>query len=632
MALRMALVAFVAAVGFVLAGPATDASAAPPPPDPAAGSPANEPSRWDKLSWSMYGWAHHSLDPNDPYYQVKLPVQHIIKWQFKRATNGGTTFSPKTDGPDIAETFINYYRESRQTVKGLTKQVTKAEKKVRQDEQRVAAAKTPAELEQAKQQLRKSVRQHKYVSGKLRDVKKAQPETTATQVERLDKQVRKLEKKIRKLQRRAADPRQTRTTDGLALVKQQIHDTRTALSQAQAERDRLRGPDDDDGTGGTRATTTGPKTPSKGPSTSGMKTPKGSVVSSVKPPKTGPKFGLKMPRWGRGQGTGLSETLGDLAGQAYADHVSSEHEQLLKKAVEDDTLRRAIIDDYHQIEDDTPLDSLGRGFDTSKGFTQGATRDIGPKLIKHQEMLDTTKAVADRSNADPLYQQARTECGGYDTCVTERTHELRKQNAKAIADSTKKAKKSNADPLYQQARTECGGYDTCVTERTHKLRKQNAKAIADSTKKAKKSNADPLYQQARTECGGYDTCVTERTAKLRAQKKATTTTATTRTTYVHKTTTAKTGQTNQHKTQNAKAIAESTKKAAKSNADPLYQQARTECGGYDTCVTERTAKLRAQEKATTTKSTTRTGQHNQSQKKTKTPDYRGKGGVKASAA
>ncbi|MFG2631291.1 hypothetical protein, partial [Streptomyces sp. NPDC048473] len=104
--------------------------------------------------------------------------------------------------------------------------------------------------------------------------------------------------------------------------------------------------------------------------------------------------------------------------------------------------------------------SLGRGFDTSKGFTQGATRDIGPKLIEHQEMLDTTKAVADRSNADPLYQQARTECGGYDTCVTERTHKLRKQNAKAITESTKKAKKSNADPLYQQARTECAGYDT----------------------------------------------------------------------------------------------------------------------------------------------------------------------------
>ncbi|WP_164495614.1 hypothetical protein, partial [Streptomyces sp. ADI95-17] len=406
MALRMTLVAFVAAVGFVLAGPATDASAAPPPPDPTASSPANQPSWWNKLPWNLYGWAQRPLDPHDPYYQAKLPVQHFVKWQFKRAATGGTTFSPRTDGPDIAETLINYHRESRQTVKGLTKQLTKAEKKVQQGKKRVAAAKTPAELEQAKQKLRKWDKQHKYVSDKLRDLKKTQPKTTGTQVERLDKQVRKLEKKIRKLQRRATSPQQTRTKDGRALAKQQIkdgralakqqiHDARTALAQARAERDRLRGPDDEGDTGGTRATTTGPKTPSKGPTTNGMKMPKESVVSSVKPPKLGPKFGLKMPRWGRGQGTGLSETLGDLAGQAYADQVNSEHEQLLKKAVEDDTLRKAIVDDYHQIQDDTPLDSLGRGFDTSKGFTQGATRDIGPKLIKHQEMLDTTKAVAD---------------------------------------------------------------------------------------------------------------------------------------------------------------------------------------------------------------------------------------------
>ncbi|MFJ1551808.1 hypothetical protein [Streptomyces sp. NPDC088246] len=144
------------------------------------------------------------------------------------------------------------------------------------------------------------------------------------------------------------------------------------------------------------------------------------------------------------------------------------------------------------------------------GFTQDATRQVAPELIKSQKALDTAKAIAD---------------------------------------------KSNTDPLYQQARTECGRYDTCVTERTDKLRKQNAKAIAESTKKAQKSHADPLYQQARTECGGYDTCVTDRVAKLRAQKK--TTTATT---------------------------------------------------------------------------TTRTEQHNQSQKKTKTPSYRGKGGVRASAA
>ncbi|MEU1665164.1 hypothetical protein ABZ547_16345, partial [Streptomyces sparsogenes] len=156
---------------------------------------------------------------------------------------------------------------------------------------------------------------------------------------------------------------------------------------------------------------------------------------------------------------------------------------------------------------------------------------------------------------------------------------------------------------------------------------------------AKESNADPLYQQARKECGGYDTCVTDRVAKLRAQKKAATGRSDQpRATDVHKTTTAKTSQAKQ-RTQNARAIAESTKRAKKSNADPLYQQARTECGGYDTCVTDRVAKLRAQKKATsatpTTRSeqpTARTEQHKQSpKKKTQSSDYRGKGGVRASA-
>ncbi|MFD8864304.1 hypothetical protein ACFV1F_07915 [Streptomyces sp. NPDC059590] len=72
--------------------------------------------------------------------------------------------------------------------------------------------------------------------------------------------------------------------------------------------------------------------------------------------------------------------------------------------------------------------------------------------------------------------------------------------------------------------------------------------------------------------------------------------------------------------------------ADKSNVDPLYQQARVECGGYDTCVTDRVAKLRAQKKATPATTKTRTGQHKQPQKTTQTSDYRGKGGVRATAA
>ncbi|MFD9603703.1 hypothetical protein OG609_00440 [Streptomyces sp. NBC_01224] len=71
--------------------------------------------------------------------------RHRPKWQFKRAATGSTTFSPKADVPDIVENLINHHRQSRQTVKGLTKQVAKAEKTIWQGKSRVTEAKTPAE-------------------------------------------------------------------------------------------------------------------------------------------------------------------------------------------------------------------------------------------------------------------------------------------------------------------------------------------------------------------------------------------------------------------------------------------------------------------------------------------------------
>ncbi|MER8073651.1 hypothetical protein ABTZ59_36065 [Streptomyces sp. NPDC094034] len=393
------------------------------------------------------------------------------------------------------------------------------------------------------------------------------------------------------------------------------------------------GKDIDGDEDGTQPAKRGPKTPTRGPGSTSAKTPKETVTSSTTPSQKRAISSMKPLGPGfRGSGrAGVAAQLGDLAGQAVMDYVSRKYQKSFEEALNDPARAQRLINEHNEYEGMNPFEQLVRSF-TGKEFTEGELVHNGPKLIEVRKTHDRVTAEARKSNADPLYQQARTECGGYDTCVTERTDKLRKQNARAIADSTKKAKESNADPLYQQARTECGGYDTCVTDRTAKLRKQNAKAIADSTKKAKESNADPLYQQARTECGGYDTCVTDRVAKLRAQKKdATAKSDQLRTTDVHKTTTAKTGQTNQHKSQNAKAVADSTKKAKESNADPLYQQARSECGGYDTCVTDRVAKLRAQKKDATT--ATPTEQPKQSaKKKTQTSDYRGKGGVRAAAA
>jgi len=484
----MALVALVAAVGFILAGPATDASAAstPPPPGPAAGSPANEPGLLYKLGWYAYGWAHHPLDRHDRYYQVKLPTKIFVQRMYKWMAEGKTSFSIESDVPNALDDGAAWYRESRQTEKGLKKQLTKAEKNIRKRNEQVATAMTRAERAQAKQKRQASVNQYDRVSRELRELKETAPETPDTQVKHLNEQASKLKRKVRKLELIANDPQQKKAKR--AEVQQQIDATREALSQVEAERGRLRGDDGPDEAGGARPTKPGPKNPPKGPSTGGTNLPKRSVVSSLKPPK----FGVKIPRWGRGRGTGIPEMLGELAGQAYSEHVEREHEQLLKKALADDTLRKRIIDDYHQIQNDNTFETFSRAFDTSKGFTQGATRDIGAKLIEHQKKLDTTKAAAEKSNKDPLYQRARKECGGYDTCVTERTRKLREQNAKAVAESTKKAEASNKDPLYLQARKECGGYDTCVTERTRQLREQNAKTT--TAKSQTKADTKPSKQ------------------------------------------------------------------------------------------------------------------------------------------
>ncbi|MFE9853487.1 hypothetical protein ACFYPN_32535 [Streptomyces sp. NPDC005576] len=574
-ALRMALVALIAAVGFILAGPATDASAAPPPPDPAASSPESQPSWRSKLSWNMYGsWVHEELDPRDRYYQVKLPVQILAQRIEKRTAAGGTTFNVKDDVPAAVEDFFTWNRKSRETPKVLAKQLTNIEKKIERTKNQRDKTASPNKQAKERQKLETLYRQHRHVSGKLRDPDDTKPAPTGKEITQLDTQVRTLKKKLGDLERKASK-QQTMTRAGRDRVQQKIDGTRAALSRAQDERDRLRRQDDDGDTGGTRPAPTGPKTPPKGPSTSSVEAPKGPVVSSVKSPKSGPN----TPRGDRARGTGLAESEADrrrlqgppddgdtggtratprdpkqpprgpgstnptttsttsqgnksatitrptamsktgfrgtganqmadaVAGviadgisQDYAASLDSRNQQLLEQARKDPALAKRIIDDYNEIKDNNEIEVLFRAFDTSKGFTQGATRAVAPELIKSQKALDTAKAIADKSNADPFVKKARTTCGGYTPCVRERADRLRKQNEKAIADSTDKAKKSNADPLYQKAHTECGGYDTCVTERTRKLREQSA-----------------LYLQAQKECGGYDTCVTERTRKLREQ-------------------------------------------------------------------------------------------------------------------
>ncbi|MCX5115527.1 hypothetical protein OOK13_45355 [Streptomyces sp. NBC_00378] len=562
----MVLVAVIAVVGFTLVGPAATASAAPPPPAPASDSSGREPSRWERLQWHMYeSWVAATLDGHDPYYQWKLARQIAAKRLLERGISG---FSFKDDLPKFAQDVEEFKRRSQETPDGLRRQLTKAGNEIHDLNQKIERAQTLAEREKLESDREVARKQEKDVAKRYRKLMETRPdaESVKAKIQGLDTKITDLRNKITSLEEETKKSRPDRREKLRQLDTARAHLAQAEADRRRLQGP----PDDDSDTGGTRTTPRDPKQPPKGPGSTnptatpttsttsttskGTKgttatrpttTPKGTTTTTVTGPMvtskkttgttvTGPTVtskkttsstapdpmtswkgwgSLKTPKAGFRGSTGTNQMADAIAGviadgisQDYAAHLDRRNQQLLEQARKDPALAKRIIDDYNEIKDNNEIEVLFRGFDTSKGFTQDATRQVAPELIKSQKALDTAKAVADKSNADPFYQQARTECGGYDTCVIDRTAKLRKQNAKAIAESTKKAKKSNADPLYQQARTECGGYDTCVIDRTAKLRKQNAKAIAESTKKAKKSNADPLYQQARTECGGYDTC------------------------------------------------------------------------------------------------------------------------------
>ncbi|MFF2129835.1 hypothetical protein ACFVW1_31525 [Streptomyces olivochromogenes] len=484
--------ALVAAVGFVLIGPAADALAASPPPSPTADSGAGEPTRWNKFQWQMYqSWVNEALDPHDPQYKARLIAQAAVKRFFKRMESGGTGFSPKSDVPAFVQDYIETSRQWQQTVPGLTKQVTQAGDRIAKLKKKAAQAKTPAQRDRAEKKLAQARRQYQDVANKLRNAKATQPQDVKTQLKELDQRVGKLENKVRALEQK----KKRLLPAGRELVQKQIDDLHKELSQAKAKRARLQGPPEGgDETGGTRTTTPDPKNPPTGgvvktspkDATTGsvVKTsPKNATTGSVvkTSPKnarvTGPKTpgltpsGLRVgvPRGGRGTGGVVTQIYADLASQAWMEYVSERDQKLHQQALEDPALRQRIINEYNDVMDNNGFEEFVRPF-TGPEFTAGSLREVGPKLVEHQNMLDTTKTLADKSNSDPLYQQARIECGGYDTCVTDRVKKLRDQNAQAVDDSTKAAQESNSDPLYQQARIECGGYDTCVTDRVKKLR------------------------------------------------------------------------------------------------------------------------------------------------------------------
>ncbi|MET9568459.1 hypothetical protein ABZY34_04820, partial [Streptomyces virginiae] len=529
---RLAFVALVAALSFVLAGPATTASAAPPPFQPsAADSPSDKPSFWKRATdWVNSTYIKYAvegaLDPHDDAYVRQSIMQIGIKRVVTQMTKGWPSW--KELPLALLEDANELKRRKAKTLEGRTKQVTEAQDRIREARKSVAEAKTPKAREQAEEELRSARRHYKKAAAELRDIKATQPEDIPARTKDLDKKIHKLQDKAARLERQKE---KQSTPRGRKRVQQQIDGVRERHHQAEQERKQLKEDRDDDGDADGTPAKRGPKTPTQGPGSTSAKTPMTPTVSTANPspqaginstkipPKAPTLTGMKPQKLPVGPGIrsargAVLEQIGELAGQAVREEMSRANQKVFEESVNDPAMAQRLVNEYKERKAMNPVEQIGRPF-TGREFTEGELLVNGPKLIEVQKTHDRATAKARKSNADPLYQQARKECGGYDTCVTERTRKLREKNAKDIAESDKKARRSNADPLYQQARKECGGYDTCVTERTRKLREKNAKDIAESDKKARRSNADPLYQQARKECGGYDTCVTERTRKLR---------------------------------------------------------------------------------------------------------------------
>ncbi|MEU0632442.1 hypothetical protein ABZ355_34425, partial [Streptomyces sp. NPDC005989] len=468
---RMALVAVIAVVGFTLVGPTATASAAPPPPSPTSDS-GREPSRWDRLQWKMYETlVPATVDGHDPYYKWKVLWQIAAKRVLTKLEKGSVSLSFKDDVPNLAQDAEELKRRWQETPDGLRRQRTKIGNKIHDLNQKIDRAQTLAEREKLESDRETARKQEKDVAKRYRKLMETQPvaERVKARIQGLDTKISDLRGKITSLEEETRKSRPDRREK-----LRQLETARANLAQAEAEHRRLQGPPDDDSdTGGTRTTPRDPKQPPKGPGSTnptttpttskgtksttvtgptatvkGTKsttvtgptiTPKGTKGTTVTGPTITPKTGFRGSTGTNQMADAIAGVIADGISQDYAAHLDSRNQQLLEQARKDPALAKRIIDDYNEIKDNNEIEVLFRAFDTSKGFTQGATREVGPELIKSQKALDTAKAVAGKSNADPLYQQARTECGGYDTCVTERTDKLRKQNAKAVADSTKKA-------------------------------------------------------------------------------------------------------------------------------------------------------------------------------------------------
>ncbi|NUT45756.1 MAG: hypothetical protein HOV94_00350 [Saccharothrix sp.] len=551
-----ALVASAVVVGVVLVGGVTAASADPERP---GSSSAERPSGWKEVTRKVNGvvyrvWYNDALDPDDPNYRVKLAGQILVRRLVNRNSLGAPSVS---ELPSVIQDIQEYQRGVRKTVPKLKAEVQRRQGDIERYKKQVADAPTPAARKRAEQKLADARKAYNKVLPEYQKAKRrAEPFD-------IDKEISSLQRRIAEQDRKATNPRYTEA--GRKQAREEAARLRERLSSTEAERDRSRGGDDDAGSTPAKK----PDKPTNGPPTGSAKKAKGEKSGTKVGAKTGtkpsttPKTGAVAPKPGttavtpktgkpvtlagpkatsRGTGGLTSAVVAANTTLLVQGYLDAEHRKWYDKAIKDPKLRARIIADYEDLKDNHIGDDINRSFDGSKEFASGTSRAIGEDLKKYQASLDAAKKVADKSNNDPLYQRARRECGGYDTCVNDRVKKLREQNAKAIARSDRNAKKSNDDPLYQQARRECGGYETCVKDRVKKLRAEAAAKPKKTTTAPKKTTTpkksttpkkattakkattpkktDPAlakkqYEEANRVCGGYDTCVKDRLAKVR---------------------------------------------------------------------------------------------------------------------
>jgi hypothetical protein len=551
LAVRGLLVGIVSTVAFgaMAAGTSQAAFAADPPPA-SADSGDNKKSRRAKAKDELMAKALAEildlaapLDPADPKYKQKLYKQVLANRVITKLGSGSLSISA-SDIQGLVSDAFEIHRRSKQTVTGLQGRMSKLDKKIEGLRKQVAQAKTPAERDRAKAKLTTATNSRKALNKLLKEAEhQARPFNRDAYIRNLQRAIWGLEQQVNgKASRETKAKIQTR----LEQVRKNLE---TALEDREEERKRR---DDDGDEGGTPAKRVDPKQPPTNPSTTGAK-------KTVTTPTVPKKTTFRSRLGGRGSRGGGAEAIGEALEQIRAEYTNKEYQKLLDKAVKDPKLRERIVKEYLDMLDNGVVEDLTRPFDGTKKFTKGELHAVGPAAVDLH-----TKALADKSNADPVYQKARQDCGGYDTCVKDRTRKLRQ----AITDAEQKAKKSANDPVYRKAREDCGGYETCVKERVKKLRNDITKA----EKKAKKSANDPLYKQANKECGGYDTCVKDRLTKLRAKN------------------TPEPKRTVTTKTQTKKTTTTEAQRQAK--AKKQYEEASKVCGGYDTCVKDRLQKVR----------------------------------------